>query len=193
VFFRSAYPGLASGDNRHPPIYRIGGALWRPYGRGENPGSTLPRGTDSLDAVNGCCGLDARLGLGSADVAVSEADRDADDVADADRHMGERVADDAHVALARRGEAVRYVGHLWRVSVRTSLFRVDTGTVRTAGSDPVPVVFRSACAREIRAMIPRCAFVLIHDRTEPATVMTIFCRQLQPRRGCAGGVRGRDG
>jgi hypothetical protein len=81
-------------------------------------GSTLPRGTDSLDAANGCCGRDTRLGLGSADVTVSEADRDADDVADADRYMGERVADDAHVALARSDEAICYGGYLWRVWVR---------------------------------------------------------------------------
>jgi hypothetical protein len=42
-------------------------------------------------------------------------------------------------------------------------------------------------------MIPRCAFVLIHDGTELATVMTIVCQQLHSRRDCAGGVRGRDG
>jgi hypothetical protein len=56
-----------------------------------------------LNPANRCRSLDAWCGARSADLSVSEADRDAKDVPDADGHIGQHAADNAHVGCSQIG------------------------------------------------------------------------------------------
>jgi hypothetical protein len=63
-----------------------------------------------MDPANRCRDLHVRLAVRSADLAVSEADRHANEVPDADRYMGQHIPDDAHVVVARAIAGLRYLG-----------------------------------------------------------------------------------